>query len=99
LGLKLSEDGQNWIPIDTESTNIPGEGVQTITVESEPSTIGPLVGAASAGVGIGLILVAGYFILAFVGPILGFLFLFWLFLMAIGLGPIESIVYIFDFFG
>ena len=102
MGLKLSDDGQNWIPIHTESTNIPREGVQTSTVESEPSSIVPLVGAGTAGVGIGLTLVAGYFFLTTVVPILGgifvFLFIFWLFLVAIGMSPTESIAYIFDFF-
>ena len=102
MGLKLSDDGQNWIPIDSESTNIPREGVRTSTVESESSGIVPLVGAGSAGVGIGLTLVAGYFVVTTVVPILGgifvFLFIFWLFLVAIGMSPTESIAYIFDFF-
>ncbi len=103
MGLKLSEDGQNWIPIDSESTNILREGVQTSTVESEAPGIVPLVGAGTAGVGIGLTLVAGYFILTTVVPILGVMFvlffLFWLFLVLIGMSPSESMAYIFDTFG
>lgn len=49
MGLKLSEDGQNWIPIETESTNIPGEGVQTFPDDYEPSSALALLDAASLG--------------------------------------------------
>ena len=77
MGLKLSEDGQNWIPIETESTNIPGEGVQTFPDDYEPSSALALLDAAS----------------------LGFLVLLWLFFMAIGMGPIESMAHILGFFG
>ena len=49
MGLKLSEDSQNWIPIETESTNIPGEGVQTFPDDYEPSSALALLDAASLG--------------------------------------------------
>jgi hypothetical protein len=49
MGLKLSEDGQNWIPIETESTNIPGEGVQMLPDDYEPSSALALLDAASLG--------------------------------------------------
>ena len=96
LGLKLSEDGQDWIPIETNSTNISREGVQTLNVESEPSAVLPLLGAAAVGVNIGLSLVLMYLLALILGPILVILFFFWLFLMAIGGGPIESMLYILD---
>jgi hypothetical protein len=96
LGLKLSEDGQDWIPIETNSTNIPREGVQTLNVESEPSPVLPLLGAAAVGVNIGLSLVLMYLLASILIPILAILIFFWLFLMAIGGGPIESMLYIYD---
>ena len=96
LGLKLSEDGQDWIPIETNSTNIPREGVQTLNVESEPSPVLPLLGAAAVGMNIGLSLVLMYLLASILGPILLIIFFFWLFLMAIGGGPIESMLYILD---
>lgn len=99
MGLKLSEDGQNWIPIEAESTNIPREGVQTFPVESEPSSALALVDAASLGVNIGLALVFVSVIGTILVPVLGFFVLLWLFFMAIGMGPIESIAYILGFFG
>lgn len=98
LGLKLSEDGQDWIPIETNSTNIPREGVQTLNVESEPSPVLPLLGAAAVGVNIGLSLVLMYLLASILIPILAILIFFWLFLMAIGGGPIESMLYIYDWF-
>jgi len=98
LGLELSEDGSSWIPIHTESTNIIRKSVQTNPVESEPSTIGPLLDAASTGLAIGFILLAGSFIAVAIAPILGFLVLWWVFLLAIGMGPIEAIAYMLDFF-
>ena len=98
LGLKLSEDGQDWIPIETNSTNISREGVQTLNVESEPSPVLPLLGAAAVGVNIGLSLVLMYLLASILIPILAILIFFWLFLMAIGGGPIESMLYIYDWF-
>tara|TARA_B100000768_G_scaffold102381_1_gene95294 strand:- start:59 stop:403 length:345 start_codon:yes stop_codon:yes gene_type:complete len=98
LGLELSEDGSSWIPVHTESTKIIRKSVQRIPVESEPSTIGPLVDAAATGLAIGSILVMGYFMAAAIAPILGFLVLWWVFLLAIGMGPIEAIAYMLDFF-
>ena len=98
LGLELSEDGSSWIPKHTESTDITRKSVQTNLVESEPSTIGPIVDAAATGLAIGFILLAGYFIAVAIAPILGFLVLWWVFLVAIGMDPIEAIAYILDFF-
>ena len=54
MGLKLSEDGQTWIPIETESTNIPGEGVQTFPDDYEPSSALALLAAASLGLSTGM---------------------------------------------
>ena len=99
LGLELSQDGSSWIPIHTESTNIIGKSVQTNLVESEPSIIGPLVGVASTGFAIGFILLLGYLFAVLIGPILGLLVLWWVFLVAIGMGPIEAIAYILDSIG
>ncbi|MDA9117206.1 hypothetical protein N9J16_00500 [Candidatus Poseidoniaceae archaeon] len=99
MGLKLSEDGQNWIPIETESTNIPGEGVQTFPDDYEPSSALALLEAASLGVSIGMSLVFVFIIASILVPVLGFLVLLWLFFMAIGMGPIESMAHILGFFG
>ena len=71
--MKLSEDGQDWIPIETNSTNIPREGVQTLNVESEPSPVLPLLGAAAVGVNIGLSLVLMYLLASILIPILAIL--------------------------
>lgn len=98
LGLELSEDGSSWIPKRTESTDITRKSVQTNLVESEPSTIDPIVDAAATGLAIGFILLAGYLIAVAITPILGFLVLWWVFLVAIGMDPIEALVYMFDFF-
>ena len=46
----------------------------------------------------GFILLAGYFIAVAIAPILGFLVLWWVFLVGIGMDPIEAIAYMLDFF-
>ena len=99
MGLKLSEDGQNWIPIETESTNIPGEGVQTFPDDYEPSSALALLEAASLGVSIGMSLVFVFIIASILVPVLGFLVLLWVLFMEIGMGPIEAIAHILWFFG
>ncbi len=96
--MELSKDGSSWIPKHTESTDITGKSVQTNLVESEPSTIGPIVDTAATGLAIGFILLAGYFIAVAIAPILVFLVLWWVFLVGIGMDPIEAIAYMFDFF-
>ena len=98
LGLELSEDGSSWIPKHTESTNLIKKSVQTNLVDSEPSTIGPIVDAAATGLTVGFILFAVYLIVVAIAPILGFLVLWWVILVGIGMDPIEAIAYMFDFF-
>jgi hypothetical protein len=51
------------------------------------------------GVSIGMWLVFVFMIASILVPVLGFLVLLWLFFMAIGMGPIESIAHILGFFG